>query len=269
MSMPSRRPRTVFLSDVHLGTRGCKAEFLLDFLRAHEPETLYLVGDIVDGWSLRRAWYWPSEHEAVVQEILRKARSGVRVVYVPGNHDEALRGYVGRWAEIEIVREAVHETADGRRLLVIHGDEHDAIVRHARWLAVVGDCGYQAAVAANHWLNHARRLAGKPYWSLAGYLKRNVKHALRFLDDFERDMALRARERGFDGVVAGHVHHASLRSIEGTLYANDGDWVDSCTALVEDHAGSLALVDWMQERACLLYAGREWAVTSEAASAMR
>jgi UDP-2,3-diacylglucosamine pyrophosphatase LpxH len=262
-----RSARAVFISDLHLGTRACKAEFLLDFLQAHEPETLYLVGDIVDGWSLRRSWYWPKEHDAVAHHVLRMSRRGTRVVYVPGNHDEALRAFPGNWSGIEVVRETVHETADGRRFLVEHGDEHDAVVRHARWLAVAGDCGYQAATAVNHWLNLARRVAGLPYWSLAGYLKRNVKQALSFIDGFERDLARRARERGFDGVVAGHIHQATLRDIDGVIYANDGDWVDSCTALVEDERG-LRLVDWMQERARLLYAGREWQV-EPTASAIR
>jgi len=257
-----RRPRTLFISDIHLGTRACKAEFLLDFLRAHEPETLYLVGDIVDGWALRRSWYWPEEHDAVAQEILGKAQRGTRVVYVPGNHDEALRKYPGTWSGVEIMREAVHETADGRHLLVVHGDEHDAVVRGARWLAHVGDWGYQVATSANHGLNLSRRALGLPYWSFAGFLKRNVKQALRFLDDFERDLARRAASRGFDGVVAGHVHHASLREVEGVTYANDGDWVDSCTALVESATGRLSLIDWMQERACLLHAGRTWAVAT-------
>jgi UDP-2,3-diacylglucosamine pyrophosphatase LpxH len=258
-----RRPRAIFVSDVHLGTRGCKAEFLLDFLRAHEPEVLYLVGDIVDGWALRRSWHWPDAHEAVVAELLRKARHGVRVVYVPGNHDESLRPHLGTYAGIEVVREAEHVTADGRRFLVIHGDEHDAVVRNARWLALVGDVGYQAATHVNHWLNWGRRLLGLPYWSLAGFLKRNVKEALAFIDDFETDIARKAKQRGFDGVVAGHIHQACLREVEGITYANDGDWVDSCTALVEEPDGTLRVVDWMQERAMLLYAGRTWLVEVE------
>lgn len=260
MSLPIRRPRTIFISDVHLGTRGCKAEFLLDFLQAHAPETLYLVGDIVDAWALKRSWYWEPSHDAVVNEILAMVRRGTRVIYVPGNHDEMLRDHLGSYSGVEVVREAVHETADGRRLLVIHGDEHDAVVRGARWLAHVGDWGYQAAVSANHWLNHARRLTGRPYWSLAGFLKRNVKEALTFVGDFERSVALQARDRGFDGVVCGHIHAAAMREVEGVLYYNDGDWVDSCTALVEHPDGRLELLDWMQERTCLLYAGRTWSV---------
>jgi UDP-2,3-diacylglucosamine pyrophosphatase LpxH len=262
-SVPVRRHRAVFVSDVHLGTKACKAEFLLDFLQAHEPQTLYLVGDIVDGWALRRSWYWDASHDAVVREILRKARHGTRVVYIPGNHDETFRDFVGTYAGIEVLRETEHETADGRRLLVIHGDDHDAVVRGARWLAHVGDIGYSLAVSANHWLNHARRLAGWPYWSLAGFLKRNVKEALHFVDDFERSVAAQARERGYDGVVCGHVHSAKMRDVDGTLYVNDGDWVDSCTALVEHEDGRLELVDWMQERMLLLHAGRSWAVAAD------
>ena len=258
-----RRPKAVFLSDVHLGTRGCKAEFLLDFLRAHEPDELYLVGDIVDGWALRRSWYWPDSHDAVVAEILRMARSGVRVTYVPGNHDESLRSHLGHYAGIDVVREAEHVTADGRRFLVVHGDEHDAIVRNARWLALAGDVGYQAATSVNHLLNQGRRLLGLPYWSLADFLKRNVKQVLSFIDDFERDIARKAAERGFDGVIAGHIHQACLREVEGITYANDGDWVDSCTALVEHRDGTLQIVDWMQEREFLLHAGRRWVVASK------
>ena len=260
-----RRPRTIFISDIHLGTKSCKAEFLLDFLKAHEPETLFLVGDIVDGWALKRSWYWDPSHDAVVREILRKAANGTRVVYVPGNHDESLRGFEGLYADVEVVEEAVHETADGRRLLVVHGDDHDAVVRGARWLAHVGDWGYGAAVSANHWLNHGRRLLGFPYWSLSGFLKRNVKEALHFVDDFERSVARSARDRGFDGVVCGHVHAAKMREVENVLYCNDGDWVDSCTALVEHPDGRLELLDWMQERMMLLYAGREWRVAKDVA----
>lgn len=260
---PVRRPKAVFLSDIHLGTRGCKAEFLLDFLRAHEPDELYLVGDIVDGWALRRSWYWPDSHDAVVAEILRKARSGTRVTYVPGNHDESLRPFPGHYAGIEVALEAEHVTADGRRFLVVHGDEHDAVVRNARWLALVGDVGYQVATRANYLLNCVRSLVGLPYWSLAGFLKRNVKQALTFIDDFERDIARKAAARGFDGVIAGHIHQACLREVEGITYANDGDWVDSCTALVEQRDGRLQIVDWMREREFLLDAGRRWMVAVE------
>lgn len=264
MSKSVREYRSIFVSDVHLGTRGCKAELLLDFLKHADSENLFLVGDIVDGWRLQRSWYWAPSHADVVQELLRKARHGTRVVYVPGNHDEGLRAYCGdELGRIEIVRDTVHEAADGRRLLVFHGDELDTVVQHARWLAHVGDLGYQAAVVAGQALHRVRHRFGRPYWSLAGYLKCRVKKALDHLDGFERAAAAHARHRGCDGVVAGHVHTAALRDVDGITYANDGDWVDSCTALVEHFDGRLEIVDWMSERANeLTLAGATWTVAA-------
>ncbi len=237
------------MSDIHLGTPGCKAELLLEFLAAHDCGTLYLVGDIVDGWRMRRRVYWRPAHEAVIAEILRRAQAGTRVVYVPGNHDEALRPYAGLdFAGVEVRMEAVHEAADGRRYLVMHGDHFDGVVMYARWLAHLGDWAYAAALAANEGLAAVRRRFGMPYWSLSAWLKRTVKNAAQYIGKFEEAVAREAEARGLDGVVCGHIHHASLRRIGRVLYANDGDWVESCTALVEDETGALSIVDWAAAR---------------------
>jgi UDP-2,3-diacylglucosamine pyrophosphatase LpxH len=243
-----RRYRTIWISDIHLGTRGCKAALLLDFLRRTESEHLYLVGDIVDGWRLKRSWYWHQTHNDVVQKVLRKARKGTRVIYVPGNHDEALRDFLDlHFGGIHVVGEAIHVGADGRRFLVIHGDAFDAIVATAGWLAILGDRAYNAAVAVNTWFNHARVALGYPYWSLSKFLKLKVKNAVNFISAFEHAVASEARRRGVDGVVCGHIHKAEIRDVGGVLYCNDGDWVESCTALVEYHDGRLEIVDWSLE----------------------
>ena len=245
-----RRYRTIFLSDVHLGTRGCKASLLVDFLTQNSCETLFLIGDIVDGWRLRRRWFWPEAHNRVVEAVLHKIDSGTRVIYVPGNHDEVLRPYCGRtFAGVEIVREAVHQTADGRHLLVIHGDRFDAVIAYARWLAYLGDGAYTLALHLNEVFNGLRRILGFEYWSLSGFLKRKVKNALEYICRFESAAAREARNRGFDGVVCGHIHQAAIKTIEGVLYINDGDWVESCTALAEDWHGNLEILCWSSIRA--------------------
>ncbi|MCK6424618.1 MAG: UDP-2,3-diacylglucosamine diphosphatase [Burkholderiaceae bacterium] len=239
------RLRSVFISDLHLGTPGCQAEALLDFLRCVECEQLYLVGDIIDGWQLRRRWFWPQSHNDVVQKILRKARKGTRVIYVPGNHDEFARRYVQHsFGGVEVVEDCVHVTADGRRLWVMHGDLFDGVVQCARWLAHLGDHLYEFSLELNRHLNSLRARLGLPYWSLSRYLKLKVKRAVSFISDFELAVAREARRRGVDGVVCGHIHHAELRDIDGLLYANDGDWVESLTALVEHPDGRLEIVDW-------------------------
>ena len=242
--------RTIWISDLHLGTRGCKAEFLLDFLRHTEADTIYLVGDIIDGWRLKKSWYWPQSHNDVVQKVLRKVRKGTRVVYVPGNHDEWLRDYTRlKFGGVEVVSEAIHLTADGRRLLVLHGDEFDAIVKHARWLALLGDGAYDTALWLNRHFNTARRRLGYQYWSLSAYLKRRVKNAMQYIVSFADAVVEEASRRGVDGVVCGHIHHAEMRELGGILYCNDGDWVESCTALVEHRDGRIELIDWTSERA--------------------
>lgn len=240
-----RHCRAIWISDTHLGTRGCKAEFLLDFLRHHEADYLYLVGDIVDGWSLKRSWFWQQAHNDALQKLLRKARKGTRVIYIPGNHDEFARDYADvDFGGIEVRSSAIHVTADDRKLLVLHGDEFDGVVKFARWIAILGDMSYQFMLWVNHWFNHFRRRFGYPYWSLSAYLKGRVKNAVQFIADFEQAVAEAARERGVDGVVCGHIHKAEIRDIDGILYCNDGDWVESCSALVEEADGSLHIVYW-------------------------
>jgi UDP-2,3-diacylglucosamine pyrophosphatase LpxH len=239
--------RTIWISDIHLGTRGCKAEYLLDFLRHNEAERLFLVGDIIDGWRLKRSWYWAQSHNDLIQQILRKARTGTQVIYVPGNHDGWLRDYVDlRVGGVELVKEWVHVTADGRRLLVLHGDDFDGVVRYARWLAHLGDWAYDLTIRLNHLYNLVRRRLGYPYWSLSAYLKFKVKNAVQFIGDFAEAIAAEARARDVDGVVCGHIHHAEIRDLGGVLYCNDGDWVESCTALVEHFDGDLEIVRWVE-----------------------
>ncbi len=248
-AMAQRHYRTIFLSDIHLGTKGCKADYLLDFLKHNECDRLYLVGDIVDGWRLRRNWYWPQAHNDVVQKLLRKARKGTKVYYVPGNHDEAFRNYCGvHFGGVEVVHDHIYETPEGRRYLVIHGDAFDGIVKYHKWLAHVGDRAYNACLAFNTWLNLQRRRLGFSYWSLSAYLKLKVKNAVQFIDNYETAVAEEARKRGVDGVICGHIHHAEMREIDGILYCNDGDWVESCTALVEHHDGRLEILHWAEER---------------------
>jgi UDP-2,3-diacylglucosamine pyrophosphatase LpxH len=241
----ARRHRTIFISDVHLGTRGCKAELLADFLARNSCETLYLVGDIIDGWQLRRRWYWTAAQTRVVHEILRKADEGTRVIYIPGNHDEFLRRYCGRViAGVEIRAEAIHDTADGRRLLVLHGDAFDSVIGCATWLAHAGDRAYGLALAVSDRLHAARMRLGRPYWSLAAYLKKTVKNAIEYVSRFEEVVARAAVPRHVDGVLCGHIHHAEIRRIGPILYLNDGDWVESCTAVVEDASGHLEILRW-------------------------
>ena len=245
---PKQKFRTVWISDIHLGTRGCNAVLLLDFLRNIECETLYLVGDILDGWRLRKGWYWPDEHNEVVRRILKLAHRGTRVVLIAGNHDEMLRPYAGfTFGGVEVALEAVHTTADGRRLLITHGDAFDVVVLYHRWLAFAGDQAYSLLLQANVVLNRVRRRLKLPYWSLSSYLKKWVKNAVAFVGEFEEAVARAASERGVDGVVCGHIHCAEIRQIGAITYYNDGDWVESCTALVEAADGQMRLIDWAEE----------------------
>lgn len=240
--------RSVFLSDIHLGTRACQAERLLDFLRVHPAENLYLVGDIVDFWAMSRGIYWTPAQNTVVQKVLRLARHGTSVILVPGNHDEALRDYIGvSFGDIRVEREWVHTAADGRRYLLIHGDEFDQVTVCHRWIAILGDMAYEFLVRANLVLSWLRRNLRQPgYWSLAGYAKRKVKTAVNFVFGFEDALIREARQRGLDGVICGHIHWAALREVEGLFYINCGDWVDSCTAIVEHRNGRMELIDWQK-----------------------
>jgi len=244
--------RSVFISDTHLGTKGCRSDFLADFLGGMSCEHLFLVGDIVDGWRLRKSWFWDAAHAKVIRLILRHARNGAAVTYVPGNHDEMFRPWLPSMpdgtalevAGIAMQQEAEHTTVAGLRLLVIHGDEFDGVLRYARFLAILGDGAYVTSLVVNRWFNGIRRRLGYPYWSLSQWLKRQVKGAVKAIDLFETALASEAKRRGFDGVVCGHIHHAEMRMVNGVLYINDGDWVESCTALVEHHDGRLELLDW-------------------------
>jgi len=211
-----RRYRAVFVSDIHLGTAGCQAKPLLDFLKHHPSDNLYLVGDIIDGWQLRRRWFWPQAHNDVVQKLLRRARKGCRVVFIPGNHDEfALRALGHQFGGIEVHDDTVHTTADGRKLWVTHGDYFDAVIQRAKWLAYTGDYAYEFTLRMNRHLNHWRARLGCPDWSLSAYLKHKVKMALNYVTDFEKAVAAEARNRGHDGVVCGHIHRAEMRTIDG------------------------------------------------------
>ena len=243
-----RRFRTIWISDVHLGTRGCNAEMLIDFLDHTDSETMYLVGDIIDGWRLRKRWYWPARHNDIVWRIMKRAKRGTRVIYIPGNHDEMFRQFTGMvFGDIEIRRRAVHETADGRRLLVLHGDEFDTIMLAHRWLARLGDAAYEMLMKLNVVVNMARRRLGLPYWSLSKHAKHKVKNAVEFISRFEEVVAHEARLRQVDGVVCGHIHTAEMRLIDGVDYYNDGDWVEGCTALVEHRDGRMEVLHWAEE----------------------
>ena len=249
---PTMRVRTVFVSDVHLGSKGCRADLLLEFLKSVEVDTLFLVGDIVDLWAMRKTFYWPQEHNNVLRTVLGKAKGGTRVIYIPGNHDEELREFCGSaFGNLQIHREFVHETADGRRLLVMHGDEFDTVVKCSPWLAKLGSSVYDFILSLNTQLNAVRRMFGYPYWSLASYLKHKAKTAVQYISSFENAVALAARKRGVDGVVCGHIHRPEIRDIDGVQYCNDGDWVESCSALMEDMNGRLAIWTWAEVRAHL------------------
>ncbi|MFE1598703.1 UDP-2,3-diacylglucosamine diphosphatase [Methylobacterium sp. ID0610] len=237
------RVRSLFLSDIHLGTKGCQAELLLDFMREFDADEIYLVGDIVDGWKLKSGWYWPQAHNDVVQKLLRKVRKGARLVYVPGNHDEFLRDFLDlNFGGIEVHDQILHEAADGKRYLVIHGDQFDLVVRHAKWLALLGDGAYTAALFVNTHLNWVRRRLGLTYWSLSAWAKLKVKNAVNFISRFEELLAAEAKRVGADGVICGHIHHAANREIDGLRYLNTGDWVESCTAIVEHYDGRMEVI---------------------------
>ncbi|MGH8455533.1 MAG: UDP-2,3-diacylglucosamine diphosphatase [Stenotrophobium sp.] len=240
--------RTLWISDVHLGTAGCKAEHVVDFLKHNECERLYLVGDIIDGWKLKSNFHWPQEHSNVIRRILTKSKRGTKVFYITGNHDDFLRKFVDYKLEmgnIQVVNEAVHTTADGRRLLVTHGDHFDVITRYHKWIAVTGDAIYEGAMHFNYWLNKGRALLGMRYWSLSAFAKQRVKTAVNVVTNFEDSVARECKRRGLDGVICGHIHHAEIRDLHGVTYHNCGDWVESCTALGEDMNGKISVIRWV------------------------
>jgi UDP-2,3-diacylglucosamine pyrophosphatase LpxH len=247
--------RTIWLSDIHLGIRASQAELLLDFLAHSKSDFLYLVGDIVDGWELKKRWFWPETHDKVIHTFLKRSREGAKVVYVPGNHDEASRDYLGgTFGGVEVINQLVHTTADGKRLLVMHGDQFDAVMGCAKWLAKLGSVAYRLTMVINWVFNGVRRAFGLSYWSLSAYLKQKVKGAVSHINDYEHFLAEAAKHENCDGIVCGHIHRAEMREIEGILYCNDGDWVESCTALVEHMDGRLEIINWPKQRAELLKA---------------
>lgn len=242
---PVTRYRTIWISDLHLGWRACEAHRLLDFLKHHDADHWYLVGDILDGWALQRSWNWPQSHNDVVQKLLRKVRKGARVVCLPGNHDDFLHGFARlSFGGIIVLPDAMHETADRRRLWVLHGDRFDSVVHYAPWLTVLGNNGYDFMILAGQFINRIRRRLGFPEWSLAASLKRRVKNIVRFITDYENALLREARRHGADGVVCGHIHQAEIKQVDHLLYCNSGDWVESCTALVEHFDGRLELLHW-------------------------
>lgn len=273
-SVPERPPekrrkyRTVWISDVHLGTKGCNAELLIDFLDSVDSETMYLVGDIIDGWRLKKRFYWPDAHNDIVWRLLKRAKRGTRIVYIPGNHDEMFRQFTGmHFGGIEIRRAAFHDTADGRRLMVLHGDEFDAVMLSHRWLAFVGDALYHFMMGLNHKVNLVRRWLGLPYWSLSKMAKHKVKNAVEFIGKYEEVVARAAAERGVDGVVCGHIHTAEHRMFDGIEYWNDGDWVEGCNALVEHADGKMEILNWPEEVARREQADQQGAEAEVAAAA--
>lgn len=241
----THRVRTIFISDVHLGTRGCQADALLDFLKVYDAQTIFLVGDIVDGWRLKQSWYWPQAHNDVVQKLLRKVRKGARLVFIPGNHDECFRDYVGsNFGGVEIEEEAIHICADGRKMLLMHGDKFDTVVRNIRWLALLGDWAYDFAIWLNGHIARVRRHMGLPYWSFSQWSKDKVKRAVSFIVAFEDAVIADAKKHGADIVVCGHIHKPVVRAVDGVTYINTGDWVESCSAVLEHDDGRLELIYW-------------------------
>ncbi|TAJ94483.1 MAG: UDP-2,3-diacylglucosamine diphosphatase [Gammaproteobacteria bacterium] len=247
-SANKRRVRTVWISDVHLGFRGSQADLLLDFLHAIDCDLLYLVGDIIDMWRMKQKPYWPQQHNNVIRKILGKAKHGTRVIYIPGNHDSLLHGYRDSvFGNISIKERVVHTTAAGQRLLVLHGDQFDAAVTTSRWLGAAGGMAYEYLLTLNVVINAVRRLFGAPHWSLARYLKYKVKNVVRAIGNFEKALAMAAMKARVDGVICGHIHRPEIRTFGETVYYNCGDWVESCTALIELHNGAIELWHWQDK----------------------
>ena len=241
--------RSIWISDFHLGTRGCQSELLLEFIKHTQSEKLYLVGDIIDGWALKNTWYWPQSHNDVVQKILRKARHGAEVFYISGNHDEVMRGFVPvNFGGVSILNQVIHETVDKKKYLVIHGDQFDGIIQCAKWLAMLGSITYDFLIYFNRYINFFRKKLGYEYWSLSNYLKFTVKNAVKFVSEYEKLVCNYAKQFKVEGIICGHIHHANMQNMNGIHYINDGDWVESCTALVEHFDGKLELINWTEKR---------------------
>jgi UDP-2,3-diacylglucosamine pyrophosphatase LpxH len=239
--------RTIWISDLHLGSTQCQADVLLDFLKFNESEKLYLVGDIIDFWALSKKMYWPREHNTVIQKILRKARHGTQVIYVPGNHDENVRDYDSFvFGDITVKNSDIHTTAVGKKFLIVHGDEYDTIVRYHKWIAKLGSKGYDYLIEINRLLRTIRRWLGiQSHFSLAAYIKFKVKNIVQFISDYEDSIVNSLKHENVDGVICGHIHHAEIKDIGGFMYINTGDFVESCTAIVEHFNGSIELVSWI------------------------
>lgn len=243
MAIEPRRVRTLFLSDVHLGTKGSQAGKLIEFLQRVDADTIYLVGDILDGWRLRENWYWPQDHNDLVQKLLMKIRDGARIIYLPGNHDEFLRDFLNlTFGRVQLVDQTNHVAADGKSYLILHGDQFDVVVKDAPWLAHLGDWAYRAVMKLNGIVNFVRRRLGKPYWSLSAWAKNKVKNAVNAVGRFEQVLSDEARKAGANGIICGHIHHAADRMIGDVRYLNTGDWVESCTALIEEESGEIRLI---------------------------
>ena len=241
--------RSIWISDFHLGTRGCQSELLLEFIKHTQSEKLYLVGDIIDGWALKNTWYWPQSHNDVVQKILRKARHGAEVFYISGNHDEVMRGFVPvNFGGVSILNQVIHETVDKKKYLVVHGDQFDGIIQCAKWLAMLGSITYDFLIYFNRYINFFRKKLGYEYWSLSNYLKFTVKNAVKFVSEYEKLVCNYAKQFKVEGIICGHIHHANMQNMNGIHYINDGDWVESCTALVEHFDGKLELINWTEKR---------------------
>lgn len=241
--------RTIWISDLHIGSTQCQADSLLDFLKHNDSQKLYLVGDIIDFWALSKKMYWPRDHNTIIQKILRKARHGTQIIYIPGNHDENVRDYDDYvFGDIIVKKSDIHTTALGKRFLIVHGDEYDTIAQHHRWMAKLGSVGYDWLIELNRFLRLCRRLLGvQSHFSLAAYIKFKVKNVVQFMSDYEQTIVKTLENEGVDGVICGHIHHAEIKDIEGFMYVNTGDFVESCTAIVEHHDGSLELVRWQNQ----------------------
>ena len=242
--------KTVWLSDVHLGSRACRVQLLLDFLRRTHCDTLYLVGDIIDLESLRSSFFWPTSHTEVLRVLLKKSQEGTRIVYIPGNHDDDMRALIGhRFGNVEVHGRCIHTTAAGRRLLVLHGDEFDAVMQHGFLSALAGSVAYHSLLCLNRFVHWLHEVSGRPYWSLAQHVKTKIGGAQRYIATFRQASLQAAAAAGVDGIVCGHIHKAELVEHDGLVYCNDGDWVESCTALVERQDGALELKTWQLQAA--------------------
>jgi len=240
--------RSVFISDVHLGTKMSQADQLLEFLKTFECDDLYLVGDIIDGWAMSKNFYWPQAHNDVIQKLMRRARKNTKVTYLPGNHDEFLRSFDDHdFGNIRLVDTVIHQGLDGKRYLVMHGDQFDAVIKNMKWLAHIGSWMYDLTISLNVIVNKVRHILKLPYWSLSAWAKYKVKQAVNFIGDYEENLSLYAASKNVHGIICGHIHHANIRAIADTTYMNCGDWVESCTALVEHTDGRWEIINWVKQ----------------------